>query len=74
MQEELIKKDLNMKKHEFTTTFSSEIKPLISEDKDKYLALASLVNIADFIPDIDTERNIDLLPVAFNACVVNRCA
>ena len=72
MQEELIKKDLNMKKHEFTTTFSSEIKPLISEDKDKYLALASLVNIADFIPDIDTERNIDLLPVAFNACVVNR--
>jgi myosin heavy subunit len=61
-----------MKKHEFTTIFSSEIKPLVSEEKDKYLALASLVNISDFVPDIDTERNIDLLPIAFNACVVNR--
>tara|TARA_R110000751_G_scaffold106401_2_gene202413 strand:- start:7872 stop:9416 length:1545 start_codon:yes stop_codon:yes gene_type:complete len=61
-----------MKKLEFITTFSSEIKPLVPEDKDKYLAMASLMDIADFIPDIDVEKNIDLLPIAFNACVVNR--
>lgn len=61
-----------MKEYQFTTIFSSEIKPLVSEEKDKYLALASLVNIADFVPDVDTDRNVDLLPVAFNACVVNR--
>lgn len=61
-----------MKELKFTTTFSSEIKPLITEDKDKYLAMASLLDVADFIPDIDTEKNIDLLPIAFNACVVNR--
>lgn len=61
-----------MKKLEFTTIFSSEIKPLVPEDKDKYLAMASLMDVADFIPDIDVEKNIDLLPIAFNACVVNR--
>tara|TARA_Y100001973_G_scaffold73715_1_gene107564 strand:- start:4303 stop:5847 length:1545 start_codon:yes stop_codon:yes gene_type:complete len=61
-----------MKEFDFTTIFSSEIKPLVSEEKDKYLALASLVNIADFVPDIDTQKNVDLLPIAFNACVVNR--
>ena len=56
----------------YTTIFSSEIKPLVSEDKDKYLAMASLMDVGDFIPYIDTSVNIDLLPVAFNACVVNR--
>ena len=61
-----------MKKMEFTTIFSSEIKPLIPEEKDKYLAMASLMDVADFIPDIDVEKNIDLLPIAFNACVINR--
>ncbi len=61
-----------MKKFKYTTSFSSEIKPLISEDKDKYLAMASLVEVGDFIPDVDTEKNVDLLPIAFNACVVNR--
>ena len=61
-----------MNKYEFTTIFSSEIKPLVSEEKDKYLALASLVNISDFVPEVDTDINVDLLPIAFNACVVNR--
>lgn len=56
----------------FTTTFSSEIKPLVSEDKDEFLSLAALEQIGEFIPDVDTGKNIDLLPVAFNACVVNR--
>ena len=61
-----------MKKHKYTTIFSSEIKPLVSEEKDKYLAMASLVEIGDFIPEVDTQKNVDLLPVAFNACVINR--
>ena len=56
----------------YTTIFSSTIKPLVSEEKDKYLAMASLVNLADLVPDIDTERNVDLLPIAFNAFVANR--
>lgn len=56
----------------FTTIFSSEIKPLVSESKDEFLSLAALEQIGEFIPDVDTDKNIDLLPVAFNACVVNR--
>lgn len=56
----------------FTTIFSSVIKPLVSEEKDKYLALASLIDVGNFVPDVDTEKNIDLLPIAFNACVINR--
>jgi len=59
-------------KFEFITSFSSNVKALVAEDKDKYLALASLVDIGSFVPDIDTEANVDLLPIAFNACVVNR--
>ena len=61
-----------MKELKYTTIFSSTIKPLVSEDKDKYLAMASLLDVGDFIPEVDTEKNIDLLPIAFNACVANR--
>ncbi len=56
----------------YTTTFSSILRPLVSEEKDKYLALASLMQVGSFIPNVDTEKNVDLLPVAFNAAVVNR--
>ena len=45
---------------------------MVSEEKDKYLALASLAEVGGFIPNVDTEKNVDLLPVAFNAAVVNR--
>jgi len=61
-----------MKKFKHTTLFSSVIRPLVSEEKDKYLALASSLDVANFIPEIDTAKNIDLLPIAFNACVANR--
>ena len=61
-----------MKNHKYTTTFSSVIKPVVSEDKDKYLALASMVELEKFLPDVDIEKNIDLLPIAFNAFVANR--
>ena len=61
-----------MKKHKYTTTFSSVIKPVVSEEKDKYLALASMVELEEFLPDVNIEKNVDLLPVAFNAFVANR--
>ena len=61
-----------MQTFKFTSIFSSLLKPLVSEEKDKYLALASLLEIGSFIPDVDLNKNIDLLPIAFNACVVNR--
>ena len=61
-----------MKEFKYKTIFSSTLKPLVSEEKDQYLAMASLMEIADFIPDIDTQKDIDLLPIAFNACVINR--
>ena len=61
-----------MKNHKYTTTFSAVIKPVVSEEKDKYLALASMVELEKFLPDVDIEKNIDLLPIAFNAFVANR--
>jgi|10_taG_2_1085330.scaffolds.fasta_scaffold00266_7 hypothetical protein len=61
-----------MQKYKYTTIFSSTLKPLVSEEKDKYLAMASLMEVSDFIPNIDTSQNIDLLPIAFNAAVANR--
>ena len=61
-----------MKNWKYTTTFSSVIKPVVSEEKDKYLALASMVELEKFLPDVDLEKNVDLLPVAFNAFVANR--
>ena len=60
------------KDFKYTTIFSSTVKPLVSEEKDEYLAMASLVEVGDFIPNVDTSKNIDLLPIAFNACVANR--
>ena len=61
-----------MKKYKYTTTFSSVVKPVVSEEKDKYLALASMVELEKFLPEVDIETNVDLLPVAFNAFVANR--
>ena len=56
----------------YETSFSFVVKPLVSEEKDKYLALASSKELSKFLPNIDTEKNVDLLPIAFNAAVVNR--
>ncbi len=55
----------------YTTIFSSNIRPVVSEEKDKYLALASAIEVAEFIPEVN-EKQVDLLPVAFNAFVANR--
>jgi len=60
-------------KFKFNTTFANlQLKPIVSEDKDKYLSVASLSALRKFLPQIDSEKNIDLLPIAFDACVVNR--
>tara|TARA_R110000751_G_scaffold171517_3_gene277966 strand:- start:3065 stop:4558 length:1494 start_codon:yes stop_codon:yes gene_type:complete len=56
----------------YTTIFSSNVRPIVSEEKDKYLALASALEVAQFVPEIDTEKQVDLLPIAFNAFVANR--
>ncbi len=55
----------------YTTIFSSNVRPVVSEEKDKYLALASAIEVAQFVPEVD-EKQVDLLPIAFNAFVANR--
>jgi hypothetical protein len=61
-----------LKDFPYTSSFASiQLKPIVTEEADKYLALASLEQVKSFIPTIK-EGNCDLLPVAFNACVVNR--
>lgn len=67
-------RDLTMNK-EFkykSEPFVAILKSLVSEEKDKYLALASADEIRSFVPEVDAGKNVDLLPVAFNAAVVNR--
>tara|TARA_R100000005_G_C5002753_1_gene210552 strand:+ start:5642 stop:7165 length:1524 start_codon:yes stop_codon:yes gene_type:complete len=59
-------------KAKYTTIFSSYIKPVVSEEWDKYLSLASMVELESFVPNVDLDKNYDLLPIAFNAFVVNR--
>lgn len=62
-----------MKEFPYKTSFSNlKIRPVVSEEKDKYLALASLAQVSKFLPQIDTSKNADILPVAFDACVINR--
>jgi len=60
-------------KFKFNSVFANlHLKPMVSEEKDKYLSVASLSALRKFLPEIDAEKNIDLLPIAFDACVVNR--
>ena len=62
-----------LKNLKYKAIFASiDIKPIVSEEKDKYLSLASLQELSRFIPEIDMAKDIDLLPIAFDACVVNR--
>jgi hypothetical protein len=64
---------MKKQKFKFESIFANiKIRPVVSEDKDKYLSVASLDKLRKFLPDINTEDNVDLLPVAFDACVVNR--
>ena len=61
-----------MKEFPYKTSFAVQIKPVVSEEKDKYLALASLKELEPFIPKIDSKSNADLLPIAFNGAVAGR--
>ena len=54
-----------MKEYPYKAFFSSIVKPVISKEKGAFLAKASLDQLRNFIPNIDTEANYDLLPVAF---------
>ena len=56
----------------YTIIFSSRVKTIPSAEKDKYLALASIQDLKPFLPDVNTEKNVDLLPFALNITVVNR--
>ncbi len=60
------------KEYPYRQIFASAVKPLVSEEKDRMLAIASMQELSTFVPYIDTEKNIDLLPIAFDACVINR--
>lgn len=55
----------------FTAKFSSIIKVLTVDEKDKYLTKASIDALKSIIPDYFTTQQ-DLLPIAFNSCAVNR--
>lgn len=59
-------------KFPFETSFSSVVKAVVSAEKDRYLSVASLAEISKYLPNIDPNNQIDLLPIAFNAFVVNR--
>lgn len=64
---------MKKQKYKFESIFANiKIRPVVSEEKDKYLSVASLDKLRKFLPEINTDDNVDLLPVAFDACVVNR--
>lgn len=68
----MLYKNMN-KQFKYNSIFANlQVKPVVSEEKDKYLSLASIDSLKKFLPQIDTDKNIDLLPIAFDACVVNR--
>ena len=56
----------------YKTVFSSIIKPIVSKDKDKYLSQASLENLRKFLPDIDIDKNSDLLPISASSYIAGR--
>lgn len=57
---------------QWIASFSSIVKPILDESKDKYLSHASVNKLKKLIPEINGYKNSDLLPIAFNAYVANR--
>lgn len=58
-------------KEYFSSLFDTEVR-LFKPEKSNEL-MASLTKLAEFLPtDIDYEKNIDLVPIAFDAFVANR--
>jgi len=61
------------KKYKYITSFSSEINPIEVHQLKESIANDSLDSLKSLIPeDIDFEKNIDLIGVAFNAAVINK--
>jgi len=62
-----------VKELKYKTIFSSTIKCLINDEKDKILSLASAEQLKGLIPDeVKGEKNIDLLPISAPLCNVGR--
>lgn len=65
---------MNRKDFPYFTSFSSEIQCIVSTETDKFLSIASLNNLKFLIPqNFVNNSSVDLLPIAFNAAVANRC-
>jgi hypothetical protein len=62
-----------MRMHDFkyTSIFASTVKCIISEEKDMFLAKASLNELKKSVPNLPSD-NQAFLPVAFNAFIANR--
>ena len=56
----------------YKTTFSGVIRPVVSKDKDVYLAKASLNQLRSLIPQLEESFTYDLLPIAANLLNVNK--
>lgn len=52
-------------------SFACKILPVPSSEKNKYVALASMDQLRKYLPDVNIEKNYDLLPVAFQGFNVN---
>lgn len=64
---------MDISKFKYRTTFAHQIKVLVSDEKDKFLSLASSELLKDLIPDnLKGEKNIDLLPICGPLANVNR--
>ena len=63
---------MNAPKYKYTATFESVVHAS-SEIDGLQLSKASLTSLKDLIPeDVDLDRNIDIMAVAFNAAVINK--
>lgn len=62
-----------MKEFKFKTTFASKISPMISEDKDKYLALASKDTLSKYFPkEINFNDNVGFQGFVGEAFIANK--
>src|SRR3990167_8193726 len=63
---------MDKKEFKYKTTFASILRSLPDNEKDAFLATASLENLKPFLPqDVDLDVNIDLVPFTMNSFVVN---
>jgi hypothetical protein len=62
---------MNLEDYPYRMSLASHITPLTSEDKDLYLAKASLEEVRKLIPNLP-EHDIDLLPWAAQGFNINR--